>query len=430
MKRQFFIIIVILLSCIQLSQAQQRLSLADAVEYAAKNRYDAQANKFDIELAQNAVSKSRNEWIPEITANGEVLYNAQLQTMIFDNGEEFKMGTKNLTTLSLELSQPIFKPGLSTDIKINKATLSVKKEVLQEKKTNIKIYVIEAYLNVILREQQLKLSEENTERYKSYFDLTQNKIQLGTILESELLQAQTDYENSQTNLQKAQQNYTLAVKALKYHLNMPDSEKLVLTDSLSVLLNNNPMQIRNTNAEDRPELRQIYYSQQENDLWLKKTSMMWLPTILLMANYTTEYQASNFRFSQKLWFPYNYIGLKASFPLSNIFKLRTDRREYQLKSSQLSMQYNQKLHDINYERDKYNTELLNAFGNINSTTKTLNLSKELYSQQLAVYKLGTISYSALLDIKSSVNTAEQNYITAIYEYLIAYSNYTKATGFN
>lgn len=428
MKKYIFIIIA-LFGCTGLSQAQQKISLNEAMEYAVKNRYDVQANRIDIDLAENAVSKSRNEWIPEITATGEMLYNAKLQTMIFDTGEEFQMGTKNLTTLGLELNQPIFKPGLNTDIKINKAALSAQREVFRESENNIQLYVVEAYLNVILREQQLKLSEESSERYKSYFDLAKDKMQLGTILESELLQTRTDYENALTDRQKAQQNYDLAMKALKYQLNISDAEKLILTDSLPTLLNNNPMQIFHANIQERPELKQLYYSQQENNLRLRKSSQAWLPTISLVANYTTEFQASNFNYSQKLWFPYNYVGLKASFPLSNTFKLRADRREYKLKASQLEMKYNQKQHDLNYEVDKCNTELLNASGNINSTTKTLDLSKELYFQQLAIYKLGTISYSTLLDAESSVNTAEQNYITAVYDYLIAYYNYKKIMAF-
>lgn len=429
MKKYIFIIIA-LLGCTGLSQAQQKISLNEAMQYAVKSRYDVQANKIDIDLAENAVSQSRNQWIPEITATGEMLYNAKLQTMIFDTGEEFQMGTKNLTTLSLELNQPIFKPGLSTDIKINRAALSAQKEVLRESENNIQLYVVEAYLNVILREQQLRLSEESTERYRSYFDLAKDQMQLGTILESELLQTRTDYENALTDRQKAQQNYDLAMKALKYQLNMPDAGELILTDSLPTLLNNNPMQIFHANIQERPELRQLYYSQQENNLRLRKSSQSWLPTVSLVANYTTEFQASNFNYSQKLWFPYNYVGLKASFPLSNTFKLRADRREYKLKASQLEMQYNQKQHDLNYEVDKCNTELLNASGNISSTTKTLDLSKELYFQQLAIYKLGTISYSTLLDAESSVNTAQQNYITAVYDYLIAYYNFKKMTAFN
>ena len=193
-------------------------------------------------------------------------------------------------------------------------------------------------------------------------------------------------------------------------MNISDTEELILTDSLSTLLDNSQALVQNTNIEDRSELKQLYYSQQENKLRLKKSGMMWLPTVSFVANYTTEYQAGDFRFSQKYRFPYNYIGVKAGFPLSNILKRHTDRREYLVKSSQLSMQYNQKLHDMIYERDKYHTELNNASGNIRSTQKTPDLSRRLYSQQLAVYKLGTIGYSVLLDSDSAVNTAEQNYI--------------------
>ncbi len=432
MKRILYIVIALLL-CIQWSQAQQRLSLSEAMEQAVKNRYDAQANKLEVDLAENAVSKSRNEWIPEITASGEALYNAKLQTMFFDTGEEFQMGTKNLTTLSLALSQPIFKPGLSTDIKINKAAVSVQKESLREKDNNIRMYVADAYLNVILREQQLKLSRESVERYKSYFDLAKEKMELGTIIDSELLQAETDYENAKTELQKAIQNYGLAMKALKYQLNMDDAVNLVLSDSLPVLLGNNPLEasseVSTAAAQNRPELMQLHYSQQENDLRLKKAGMMWLPTVSLVANYTTEFQSSNFDYSRNLWFPYNYVGVKVSLPLSNILKRHTDRKEFKTKSSQLAMQYSQKLQDIHYEMDKCRTELYNTLGNINSTTKTLGLSKELYSQRLAVYKLGTLTYTELLDAEASVGTAQQNYITAVYDYLMAYYNFKKATIF-
>lgn len=432
MKRILYIVIA-LLGCTQWGQAQQRLSLTEAMEQAVKNRYDAQANKLEVDLAENAVSKSRNEWIPEITANGEALYNAKLQTMIFDTGEEFQMGTKNHTTLSLSLSQPIFKPGLNTDIQINKAAVSVQKEALREKDNNIRMYVADAYLNVILREQQLNLSRESVERYKSYFDLAKGKMELGAIIESELLQAETDYENAKTDLQKATQSYDLAMKTLKYQLNMDDTQSLVLSDSLPVLLIDNPAGVSSAGitftAQNRPELMQLHYSQQENDLRLKKAGIMWSPTVSLVANYTTEFQSSNFDYSRSLWFPYNYVGVKVSLPLSNILKRHTDRKEFKTKSSQLAMQYNQKLQDINYEMDKCRTELRNTFGNINSTTKTLGLSKELYSQRLAVYRLGTLSYSELLDAEASVGTAQQNYITAVYDYLMAYYNFRKATGF-
>jgi outer membrane protein len=434
MKKQIIIVLALLLAFIKI-EAQQisTLSLNDALEYAVKNRFDAQANTIDVALAGNAIRKSQNEWLPKISANGELLYNTKLQTMVFDQGNgnitEFQTGTKNQSTLSLELSQTIYKPGLTSNIKINKAEQFVQNEKLKEKENSIKMTVTETYLNVILKEQQLKLSHENTERFKAYFDIAKDRMRLGTILESDMLKTQTDYENAMITEKQSTQNYDLAVSALKFQLNLDKNETLVLSDSLSVLLNNSPTQILNVDVPEKPELKQLYFSQKENELRLKKANTMWLPTVSFVGNYTTQYQAPNFSYSQNLWFPYNYIGIKASLPISDLLKLRTNNKEFWLKSTQLNLQYNQKQSELVYEIDKCNTELHNTSENISSTMRTLTLSKELYNQQLATYKLGTITYSTLLDAEASVNTAEQNYIKSVYDYLIAFYNYKKVMCF-
>ena len=68
-----------------------------------KNRFDAQANKINVDLANNTVEKSKKEWLPDINATGDIRYNTQLQTMVFPDGfgngvnTVIAMGTKNNT---------------------------------------------------------------------------------------------------------------------------------------------------------------------------------------------------------------------------------------------------------------------------------------------------------------------------------------------
>lgn len=434
MKKQIIIILALLLAFIK-SEAQQtsKFSLNDAIEYAVKNRFDAQANQIDIALSENAIAKSKNEWLPQITANGELLYNTKLQTMVFDQGggniQEFQTGTKNQSTFSLDLSQTIYKPGLNSDVKINKVEKFLQKEKLKEKENNIKMTVAEAYLNLVLKEQQLNLSKENTARFKAYLDIAKDREHLGTILNTDLLKSQTDYENALITEKQSIHNYSLAVDALKYQLNLGKNTPLVLSDSLSVLLNNYPVQIWNIDVTERPELKQLYFAQKENDLRLKKTNTMWLPTLSFIGNYSTQFLSSNFDFSGSFWFPYNYIGIKASFPVSDLLKRHTNSKEYRLKSTQIQLQYTQKQHELSYEVDKCKTELGNTFESIGATSKNLALSRELFKQQLSAFKLGTITYGALLDAETSVNTTEQNYIKSVYDYLIAFFNYKKASDF-
>lgn len=407
----------------------QKISLSNAIEIAEKNRYDLKANNMDMEIAENKIQKSKNQWLPDIRAGVEVRYNTQLQKMVLDFGsgiEKIEVGTKNLTTYNLDLTQPIFKPGLQADIRIAKADVKVEREKMREKENNIKLTVVEAYLNVILKEKQWQIASENTERYNAYYTLANDRFALKTIIESDLLKARTDYENAKITEEETHQNYLLALKNLKYQLNIDDATVVELTDSLTSLTNIDIATLDYNSYEDRPELKQLLYSKEANQLRIKKAKLTWLPTISLVANYTNQFQAHNFNYTQNLWSPYNYIGLKSSLPITELFKLRAETKEYKLKANQLEMQYLQKQQDIAYEMDKNQTELMNTSNNIIATNKTLKLSKDLYTNQFEIFKLGGLTYTTLLETEASIKTAQDNHIKAVYNYLIAYYNYKKS----
>lgn len=410
----------------------QKISLSQAIEIADKNRYDLKANNMDIGIAENKIQKSKNQWLPDISAGTEVRYNTQLQKMVLDFGsgiEKIDVGTKNLTTYNLDLAQPIFKPGLQADISIAKADVKVEREKMREKENNIKLTVAEAYLNVILKEKQWQIARENTERYNAYYTLATDRFALKTIIESDLLKARTDYENAKITEEETHQNYLLALKNLKYQLNIDDATTLELTDSLSSLENVDVTRLNYHDYENRPELKQLLYSQEANRLRIKKENQIWLPTVSFVANYTNQFQAGNFNYTQNLWSPYNYVGVKASVPITELFKRGAEAKEYKLKAGQLEMQYLQKQQDIAYEMDKNQTELVNTSNNITATNRTLKLSQDLYTNQFEIFKLGGLTYTTLLETEASIKTAQDNYIKAVYNFLIAYYNYKKSTSF-
>jgi len=63
-----------------------------------------------------------------------------------------------------------------------------------------------------------------------------------------------------------------------------------------------------------------------------------------------------------------------------------------------------------------------------STKANYDLSNIIYLNQKQQYDLGSLLYSNLLDTEKTLNTAEQNYIKAVYDYLMAKINYDKALG--
>lgn len=437
MKERITILMGMLIAAASHSQTlpPKQLSLAQAMQTAIERRYDVKANKLDVEIAAAKISQSKNQWLPAIKADGEVRYNAQLQTMILDGfgtqggKQKIEVGTTNFTTLSMDLSQNIYKPGLKADINIAKAERKAEQEKTAEKENTIRMQVAEAYLNVILRQKQLQLAKENTRRYKEYLDVSSERKRLGTILETDLMKAQTDLENASLTEKESAQNYDLAMKALKYQMNVNDDVPLSLTDSLQTLITTNQLSDYNADMQERPELKQLKFLEEANDLKIKKENSKWAPTLSLTGNYTTLYQAADFKYIASMWTPYNYIGIKASLPITELWTRSANKKEFRLKASQLQMQYQQKQQDLNYEITKNKTELWNTTGNIQSAENSLTLSRTLRQNQFNNYKLGTVTYSSILDAEATVNTAEQNYVKAVYNYLMAYYNFKKLNGF-
>lgn len=411
----------------------KQLSLAQAMQTAIERRYDVRANKLDVDIAANKISQSKNEWLPTLKADAELRYNAQLQTMILDGfggKEKIEVGTTNFTTFSMDLSQNIYKPGLKADINIAKAEQKTEQERIAEKENTIRMLVAEAYLNVILKQQQWQLAKQNTQRYREYLEILSEKKRLGTVLETDLLKAQTDLENAKFTEKESAQHYDLMMNALRYQMNIHEDTPLVLTDSLQTLISTHQLADYNTNIQERPELRQLLFLKEVNELKIKKENYKWTPTISLIGNYTTLYQAADFKYIGAMWTPYNYIGVKASLPITKLLMRTADKKEFQLKALQLAMQYQQKQQDLNYEVTKNKTELWNTTDNVRSTENSLALSRTLRQNQLNSYKLGTVTYSSILDAEATINTAEQNYVKAVYNYLLAYYNFKKTTGFD
>lgn len=437
MKERIIIVMGMLIAATSHSQTStpKQLSLAQAMQTAIERRYDVRANQLDVDIAANRISKTKNEWLPTLKADGEVRYNAQLQTMILDGfgsdggKQKIEVGTTNFTTLSMDLSQTIYKPGLKADINIAKAERKAEQEKTAEKENTIRMQVAEAYLNVILKQQQLQLAGENTQRYKEYLDVSSGRKRLGTILETDLLKAQTDLGNAKLTEKESVQNYDLAMNALRDQMNLNDDIPLVLTDSLQTLINTHQLTDYKVNMEGRPELKQLVFSKEANDLKIKKEACKWTPTLSLTGNYTTLYQAGDFKYIGSMWTPYNYIGVKASLPITELFTRSANKKEFQLKASQLQMQYQQKQQDLNYEAAKNKTELWNSTSNIQSAENSLTFSRALRQNQLNNYKLGTVTYSSILDAEATINTAEQNYVKAVYNYLLAFYNFKKLNGF-
>jgi outer membrane protein TolC len=124
----------------------------------------------------------------------------------------------------------------------------------------------------------------------------------------------------------------------------------------------------------------------------------------------------------------NYIGVKLSLPLIGNIKNINSVKEYKLRSAQTDFILKQKTADIQYEVQESITRLNNARQNLVTAKDNYQLSQKVYELKKQQYDSGSFSYEKLLDTEKSLSATEQEYISAVYSFLIAKISYQKAIG--
>jgi len=431
-----FILVMLLMSCLKTALAQQdtmRISLTQAIEYGLKNRYDMQASNLNIDIANNQTNLLKKNWLPDISGSGNARYNTRLPSTVVPPGfgggtteRVVQLGTKNNTYFSLDLSQAIYQPGLQNDIVIAANNTELEKEKNEQNKRDVRFTIAQAYFNVLLKQLLYTISKESENRYKEYYEIALEKFQIGTLIESDFLKAKLDYKNAKIATVNANQDYTLSANNLKYLLNISSTTSLTLVDNLNVPTTLNDLNIESGTGENRTEIKQLRIQQIGNHLQVRKANILFLPTISFIANYTTQFQANNFEYFTKMWYPYNYLGFKMSLPITGSIKNSNVIRDGKLKAKQTEFNLKQKIADIDYEIHQTKTNLMDGIGNLQTAKENYELSKEVYELQKQQYLIGAVLYSTVLDTQNSLNIAEQNYVNAVFNYLVAKLNYEKA----
>jgi outer membrane protein TolC len=436
--KKIIYILVLTAVCTNLSAQNDtlKLSLDQAIKLGLASRFDVKGNNLNIDLARNRLIKSNKELLPDLSANGKMVYYGQLQPSIIPAGylgftEPMKIaiGMKNNTSLALDLNYTIYKPGLYTDIKIASNNILLEEEKNNKTDINIKVEIAEAYDNVLLKSLQYGIAEKNVSRYKEYYDLTRGKYTSGAVLESDMLLAELDYKNAVAATEKQKQECLLSIENLKYKINLPVQTVVILTDSLHSDEAGMSDILPADALTKRSEIKQLAIEQSGNELQLKKAKQSYFPSLSLFGNYTRFYQGPQFDYSNNFyWAPVNYVGIKLSIPITGSFKNTNSVKEYKLKLAQTDILLKQKTADIQYEVQESLTRLNNAWQNLEVAKNNYLLSQKVYELKKQQYDSGSFSYEKLLDTEKSLSNTEQEYISAVYSYLIAKINYQKAVG--
>ncbi|MFH0896039.1 MAG: TolC family protein [Bacteroidota bacterium] len=201
------------------SSRAQNWNLKQCVDTALKNNTSVQLSANTIDLNNISLRQSKDNLFPNLNASAGETFSPVL---ISDGNQTDNSWSNNL---SLNSSFTIFNGFQNRNtVKQNQIDYDASKYDLESIKNEIILNVIEAYLQVLYNEEQLKNAKNTVDASLSQLENAKNFVSVGKKTESDLLQIKSQLASDNLSLANAMGQLKSAKLNLQQIMNIPASE--------------------------------------------------------------------------------------------------------------------------------------------------------------------------------------------------------------
>ncbi len=414
-------------------------TLQDCINYAYEHQDSVLNANLDIKSADYKVRETTGIGLPQISGSASFQDYVKIPVTLIP-GQFFggapgtfipvQFGVKYQSGLGLNLSQKIFDASYLVGLKASKTYKELSTRSYTRSKIEANVNVTKAYYQVLVSIEQIKLLDANISQLKHQLDETTAENKQGTAERIDVQRTQVQYNNLVTNRENSVQLLVLSYQMLKFQMGMPVNAELVLTDKLE--------NIQLTDKEDATTDTTFYHKRIEyalletqkklNELDVANKKAASYPSLVLNGNYTSSYQNNSFGDLYSTNFPSSYFGLTLSVPIFS-----GGQRVNQIRQSKINVLKSQ--NDLENAKNGFLLQANSAHINYVDSLRSLDNQKQ--NQQLAQevlrvtkikYQQGVGSNLEVTQAQTDLETADNNYIQALYNVLVGKVDLDKAYG--
>ena len=421
-------------------QAQETVTLKQAIEYALQNKAEALNAKLDVRNADYQIMEAKAGALPKINGVANLTYNPILQTTALDAGA-FSGGPSNIQLITLgqkwnagagvQLSQALFNQQVFIGLKAAKSTKEFYQLNAQLTEEQIIERVSNAYFQVFTIQQKKETLESSYSSTEKARNIIKSLYDNGLAKKVDLDRTNVNLTNINTVLKQQQNAINQAENALKFYMGMPIENKIELVKADMEIT---PHLLDETVGTDSRSEIKILNKQRELLQYNKKAvEAAYYPTVNLNANYSWQglgdkFPLTNGKKNGVYWADYSAITLGVNIPIFNGFatKARVEMAQIELDKLDVSIKDTKLGLDLSYQNAK--SQIENSLLALENQKANVSLAETVTSNTKHNYQYGLANLTELLEAENALVEAKNNYSNAILEYKIAEIQYYKAKG--
>ena len=440
--------------------SKHEFSIQQAVDYAKKNNVNVKNALIDVQLQEQQNREFTSNAYPHINASFGTSFNPNVATQVVPNfispatyqvlidegikngnGQLIQMpndfgfiaaqfGSKFSATAGISLQQILFDGQVFVGLLARGAAVEFRKKNVEVTEEVIKANIYKIYYQLVVSKTQTELLDANISLLEKLLKDTRIIYENGFAEKLDIDKVSVQLTNLQTEKLKVLNTISNGYYGLKVLMGMPVSDELVLTDKLSdEQIKEGALEKSVYTYDERKDYQYAQMGKVLNEYNIRRYKLSQIPTLSMNANYAKNAQRNQWTFVGKGdWFTISSVNLNLAIPIFNGFFTKSKIEQAKLEVKKIDNQLEALKLSIDNEVAVARNNFRSAIATMDFQKKNMELAEKIYQQTKKKYEIGTGSQTEINTAQTDLKAAQTNYITALYDAVVAKVDFMKATG--
>lgn len=434
MRKLLFIFAMI--GCVsQQISAQDILSLEECIEIGIENNLALQTKRNEIRKGQYALSENRARLLPAINGFAGFTDNIKPPVSVTDGssyGVPYNV-TKTLpysANAGIQLQLPLYNQTLYTSMDVARIMDQLNRLGYEKAREELMMEISKLYYLGQTTNEQLEILKNNIGRLEELKNITEAFYDNGMAMDIDVKRVRINLDNMKVQYDNAQAMLVQQMNLLKYMMDYPMEKNFTLERVQAEKLSHTELTGLSEN------LYEIQMLESQKTLAEKQRKLIrngYIPSLSLSGNLSTSAFTDKARYwfqdnPSSKWYTSYGVGVSLRVPIFDGLEKRNKVRkaEMDIENSRLNLENTRKNLQTKYLNAT--NDLMNSERNFFKQKDNYLLAEDVYAVTIDRYKEGIASMTEVLQDEMRMSEAQNNYITAHYNYQLNNLVLLKLTG--
>lgn len=429
--------LILLIFIIGLSQVKAQetelWTLEKCIETAQQKNKNLQIGKNNMLISQQKHKEVVANLIPKINLDADYKYffdlPYQLMPMSLFGGpagmyKEAQFGVPHNINAGLTASMPLYSPDLYGAIKTTKIAQEVSELQYQKTEEELFFEISNLYYNAQILKSQEAFIVNNIKNVNQLLKnmklLQEQKMVIGT----DVSKVQLQVNQLTTKKLTISNKYNQVMEALKFMIGVSSDTEMAIESKIIY----NEIEEYSSNTSIDSHLVNTQNKLLKSQLKTLRNTR-YLPTVAIFGSYGyTGYGVDESPNDFLDFYKKSLVGLQLNYTLFNgtVTQRKINQKKYEINNNELQQDL---VTDKNkMEINNANSQLITTKSSLETTSAQINLAQTVYDQTILLQKQGSANLTEILLADNALQQAQQDYISAIVDYLKADLELKKLTG--